>query len=64
MLALSKYIYYNESPNYRLEYNYEESVSDWVLHEDMESGEIQKIINDFDKGFIPDAFCLMIDYFC
>ena len=67
-VALAKYDYCGAPSNWLPEYNHEKTIINWTEWAFTENNEykydVNKIIKEFHNGLIPDAFRLMIDYFC
>jgi hypothetical protein len=69
-LALTKYDYNGAPSNWAEQYNHEKVIihwTEWALNEENYNeykNDIEEIIKTNKKGLIPDAFRLLIDYFC
>ncbi|AYV76137.1 MAG: hypothetical protein Terrestrivirus4_185 [Terrestrivirus sp.] len=69
-LALTKYDYNGAPSNWEQQYNHEKVImhwTEWAFTEENYNeykNDIKEIIKTNKKGLIPDAFRLLIDYFC
>lgn len=67
-LAISKYHYSGAPSEWAPENNPEQLIFDWtawtIENADLYKYTIEDILWTYEQGLIPDAFTLLIDYFC
>lgn len=65
-LALFRYDYHEAPSNWSEEYKHENTVFEWAKHvlEEEDEEDINEVLDEYERGLIPDCYNFMENYFC